>query len=216
MKKKISAALHFVLLRLSWFIVRILVSTYKVEHDERNKTILQSANGSFIFAMWHEYGLGFLFGHAWRTSYMALASRSKDGDYAAFICQKLGMIPVRGSSRKKGVDKGGQEAIEIYIDQLGKGVSGGITVDGPKGPRHVCKIGIAKIAATSGRPIIPGTYKGSSVWEFNSWDRFKIPKPFSTIRVIYGDPIWVKADSTPEELARTSHEVEMALQKLQS
>jgi lysophospholipid acyltransferase (LPLAT)-like uncharacterized protein len=206
--------LHFILLRLSWFFVKGLVATYKIEHDENNQKVRQEVNGPFVFAIWHEHGMSFVFGHAYSEPKLVLASRSKDGDFAAFISQKLGMIPVRGSSRKKGVNKGGQEAIETYVREIRRGISGGITVDGPKGPCHVCKPGVVKIAQQTGRPIVPGVALASAYWELNSWDRFKIPKPFSTIRLSYGQPIWVKPELSAEELSGVCQVVGESLTEL--
>lgn len=177
-----------------------MISTYRFEYAETNDVYLTRAKGPFIFAVWHEFGVGFLFGHGWTKPFSVLASRSKDGDFAAYISQMLGFIPVRGSSKKKNVDKGGKEAIEVIVQNLKEGISGGITVDGPKGPRRICKVGVARMAQLSGAPIIPGLGLASSFWTINSWDQFKVPKPFSTIKITYAEPIWVRPDATPEEL----------------
>lgn len=195
MKNKISGVLHFVLLRLCWLFVRTLMATYRIEHAEKNKKIMADVNGAYIFAVWHEFSVTYLFGHAWTKPHSVLASRSKDGDFAAFISQKMGFIPVRGSSKKRNVDKGGKEAMEEMIRNLADGISAGITVDGPKGPRHVCKFGAAKVAQESGRPIIPAIGIGTKYWTFPSWDQFKMPKPFCTIKIIYAEPIWVSPEA---------------------
>lgn len=202
------------ILNALWVVVRTLMATYRFEHAPGNKLQREKFKGTFIFAIWHEEMIGFLSAHAWTHPYLTLASKSKDGDYAAFVSSKMGFTPVRGSSKKKNVDKGGKEAIEEYIQYLTTGTSGGITVDGPKGPRHTCKIGIAKIAQQTGCPIVPGVAIASNAWELNSWDKFKIPKPFSKISVVYGDPIWVKSDATPDELLMICSQIEKAITAL--
>lgn len=189
--------------------------TYRFRHLKSNKSERDKIQGAFIFAIWHEQMIGFLSAHAWTQPYLTLASKSKDGDYAAFVSEHMGFIPVRGSSKKKNAEKGGKEAIETYIQQLGSGICGGITVDGPKGPRHSCKIGIAKIAQQSGCPIIPGVAVASNYWTLKSWDKFKIPKPFSRIDVVYSEPIWVKKDASPEELSEVCKMIENILVKLE-
>lgn len=193
-------SLHFVLIRLVWFFVKSLISTFKFRFP--NQEVLQSVRekGAFVFAVWHESVIGYMSAHAWTEPYLSLASRSKDGDYAAFISEKMGFVSVRGSSKKRNKDKGGREAMEEYIQKMGQGISGGITVDGPKGPRHECKMGIVKIAQLTGRPILPGAALPSRYWTVNSWDKFKIPKPFATITIKYGDPVWVPQEATPEQL----------------
>lgn len=147
-----------------------------------------------------------------------MASRSADGDYAAYVSSRMGFTPVRGSSKTRKTsrtEKGGKEASEEYIKKLSEGISGGITVDGPKGPRHSCKMGIAKIAQKSGSPILPGVAIASHAWILNSWDKFKIPKPFSRIDIIYADPIWVESTASDDDLLNICRQVEESLKKLE-
>jgi len=166
--------------------------------------------------VWHEHVVGLLSGHAQTEPYLTLASRSKDGDYAAFISAKMGFTPVRGSSRKGNSDKGGKEAIEEYIMKLGQGISGGITIDGPKGPRRVCKVGIVRIAQQSGKPILPIASIASKYWTVNSWDKFKIPKPFAKVTIRYAMPIHVSQDASPEEMERICVRVGNSINGLES
>lgn len=209
--------LHRVLQNIIWFLVWAIRLTQKfeirgLEHREKVKSL--NPKNAFVFAVWHEHVLSVLSAHAWTVPFLTLASRSKDGDYAAFVCKKFGFIPVRGSSRKKNKDKGGKEAIQEYIAKMGEGISGGITIDGPKGPRHGCKPGIVLIAKETQAPILPAIAEAKSVWEFNSWDRFKVPKPFATIVITYGEPIMVPKDATPEQVTEYCHLVEERLAAL--
>lgn len=187
-----------------WFLIRSLIATYRFhffQTENKDKAIKINPNGSYLMAIWHEHVLGIMAAHAWTEPLLALASRSKDGDYAAYVAKKLGFTPVRGSSKKKGKDKGGKEALQIYIEGLSKGLRGGLTVDGPKGPRRECKPGVAIIAKETRAPILPTASHFHSCWEFNkSWDKFKIPKPFSRIDIIYGEPITVPSSATNEEI----------------
>ena len=206
-----------ILQHLIWYIVKSLIWTYRFEvqgkeHQDAARKV--HSKGSFIFAVWHEQVVGVMAAHAWTEPYLALASRSKDGDYAAFVSQKMGFISVRGSSRKKQIDKGGKEAMQEYIQKMNQGICGGITVDGPKGPRQVCKAGVVLIAKETGAPILPVVGLPARYWEFNSWDRFKIPKPFSRIIIRYGAPILVKADSDQLSVEHSCQEVTQALKNL--
>ncbi len=106
--------------------------------------------------------------------------------------------------------------MDLYITELLKGASGGITVDGPKGPRHVCKPGIVLIAEQTGAVIVPGTAVGKSYWEFNSWDKFKIPKPFTTIKVVFGDPISVPKGASQTQIKDICHLLEGKLIELEN
>ena len=189
---------------LAWSIIRCLLVTYKIRifgTENKQKAISLTPKGVFLIALWHEYVSGIMAAHAWTSPIMTLSSRSKDGDYASHIATKMGFISVRGSSKKKGKDKGGKEALHIYIEGLKKGISGGLTVDGPRGQRRVCKPGIAIMAKEAQCAIIPTTAYFHSYWEFKkSWDKFKIPKPFSRIDVIYGEPILIPHDANHEDI----------------
>jgi lysophospholipid acyltransferase (LPLAT)-like uncharacterized protein len=150
--------LHSLLKRLIWIAIRSLVSTYRITvlgREFKEKAQSLNSKSSFIFAVWHEQVVSVMTGHAWSEPYLALSSRSKDGDYAAYVSEKMGFVAVRGSSKKKNVDKGGKEALREYIEKLSQGISGGLTVDGPKGPRQKCKIGIVLMSQESGAPILP-------------------------------------------------------------
>lgn len=208
--------LHKLSQYILWYIIKFLVFTYKVKfvgEENRDHATEMSPNKSFLFSCWHEHVYQELCAHAWTRPYLILASRSKDGDYAAFVGNRLGYVTIRGSSRKKDKDKGGKEAIETYVKGLKEGINCGITVDGPKGPRRVCKPGIVIMAMRSKSLILPTIAVSSSYWEFNSWDKFKVPKPWATITIIYGTPIEVPETATPEEVDALCLRVAEAMEK---
>lgn len=210
--------MHTLLQHIIWFFIKALICTYKMEirgTEHRDKARKMHPKGSFIFALWHEQVIAVMNGHAFTEPYLALASKSKDGDYAAFVAKKMGFVPVRGSSRKKNrKDKGGSEALIEYVINLRNGTSGGLTVDGPKGPRHQCKPGIVVMSQKSGAPILPVAAVAKSYWEFNSWDKFKVPKPFTKIIMTYGEPILVDAEIPSEKIPEICEQVNQSLIKL--
>lgn len=210
--------IHIIVQHILWFIFYPLLKSYRFtisgqEHRAHAETL--HPKGAFVFSVWHEQVFMVLGAHAWTGPFMTLASRSKDGDYAAFICKKLGFVAVRGSSRKKNKDKGGKEAMQEYITRMNEGARGGITVDGPRGPRQVCKVGIVLIAQQTGAPIVPVVAVARPVWEFNSWDRFKLPKLFSKVAMEYGAPILVEKDATPERIDEYCRLVETKMKELE-
>ena len=211
--------IHKLLQYIVWLIIGTLVKTYKFKAyglENKEKAKAHHPKRAFIFSVWHGQVLSGMAYHAWTEPFLILASRSKDGDYAAYVAQKMNFIPVRGSSRKKNKDKGGKEAMVQYVEGLKAGNSAGITVDGPKGPNEDCKIGIVLIAQQSGAAILPTIGLPKSYWQFNSWDKFKIPKPFTTITILYGEPVTVPFESTPEELEAKRVEVTQAMKKLEA
>lgn len=63
-----------------------------------------------------------------------------------------------------------------------------ISVDGPRGPRHSVAQGAAIISQRLHVPIVTINCKASSYWEFNSWDKMFLPKPFSKLDFFVGEP----------------------------
>lgn len=67
--------------------------------------------------------------------------------------------------------------------------------DGPQGPAFVLKKGILHLSLQSGVPVVPVRLFSSAFHELNSWDRKRIPRPFSTIRFVFGDPVHVTEEN---------------------
>jgi lysophospholipid acyltransferase (LPLAT)-like uncharacterized protein len=105
----------------------------------------------------------------------------------AVTCEKFGHHPARGSSTR-----GGKKAMIEIVKNMKKGFPGALTVDGPKGPAHMVKPGIIEIARLCRCAILPLSPYAEKNWVFKkSWDQFRIPKPFTKIIVVIGEPIFI-------------------------
>jgi len=71
-----------------------------------------------------------------------------------------------------------------------------ITPDGPRGPYRKVKKSTVKILQRIGAEIVPVGASSSRKIILKSWDRFEIPLPFSTIKIVIGKPL--KADDKTE------------------
>jgi hypothetical protein len=90
------------------------------------------------------------------------------------------------------------------------------TIDGPKGPRYVAKMGAVLLAKKTGHPILPFTISARH-WEAKrSWDGFQVPLPFSRARVNIAPPIYVPADTNDEELNAKRNELQASLDAINS
>ena len=49
------------------------------------------------------------------------------------------------------------------------------------------------LALITKKPLVPLTVRVNREKVLNSWDKFRIPKLFSKIEVVYGDPIFVQS-----------------------
>ena len=97
---------------------------------------------------------------------------------------------MRGSSRKRNVEKGGRRALEEMKTIVERGGRAVIAVDGPRGPRNRIHRGVVELAMATGTPIIPVALTSSRRWILTrTWDRFQIPKPFSKIALHLATPI---------------------------
>ena len=204
------------LLYLAYGLIRLLHSTYRfrfhgLENVERAR---QLGRGSYVFAIWHRNLFAGILAQT-GTPHTVIVSRSRDGEPVAFLCTRLGHVAVRGSSKKRGVDKGGKEAKDQMIERLAAGSPGAITVDGPSGPVHEVKPGIIEMARRANVPVVPYLAIPARCWTFNSWDRFRLPKPFSKIDVYYGPPYPIAPETPFEEFARHQAEIGRQLMALE-
>ena len=112
-----------------------------------------------------------------------LISEHKDGEYIAKTMSLLGLKSIRGSSTR-----GGAKALIGAIKTLKNGGDIAITPDGPKGPRHSVADGIVSIAQKTNSKIVALSMSANRYWQFKSWDKFMLPKPFSTITFYASEP----------------------------
>ena len=161
-----------------------------------------------IYAFWHDRI--FLTTYWWRNRrIVVMTSRSFDGEYIARFIQRFGYGAVRGSSTRGGVG-----AIVEMARLMRAGCTTAFTIDGPKGPARVAKMGAALLAKKSGHPIVPVTMALARYWTAPSWDLFQIPKPFTKARVYVAPPIHVPADADEETLNLKRDELQKALDDL--
>jgi lysophospholipid acyltransferase (LPLAT)-like uncharacterized protein len=145
------------------------------------------------------------YSHRWQKIHV-LISQHRDGELIARIIERLGFVSVRGSTTR-----GGTKAIFEMAEKGASGYDVAITPDGPRGPRFKVQLGTIYIAQRSQMPIIPITNAAKSCWTLSSWDGFLIPKPFSKVVILIGEPIYVPLESTPQELEEKREELEKRL-----
>lgn len=92
----------------------------------------------------------------------------------------------------------GREALQKVVLFLKNGYSTLITPDGPSGPAHALKPGVLQMSLETGVPIVPLKIIPSRFIVLPTWDKKRIPLPFSTIRVIYEKPVTVSQTNSDE------------------
>lgn len=147
-----------------------------------------AAGQSWIFVSWHE-NTAVASALERNTGLAMMASDSRDGEYIARGIALLGNIPVRGSS-----SKGGSKAVRSMVKWMRRGHGAAITPDGPRGPRRQLQSGVLWIAAMAEAPLVPYHVVATREWTARSWDRHRIPKPFSTVFVAVGESFMVDVE----------------------
>jgi lysophospholipid acyltransferase (LPLAT)-like uncharacterized protein len=167
------------------------------------------ANGGLpIYVFWHDRI--FLTTYWWRKRrIVVMTSRSFDGEYIARFIQRFGYGAVRGSSTRGAVG-----AVVEMARLMRAGCTTAFTIDGPKGPRYVAKMGAVLLAKKTGQPIMPVTMALDRYWMLPSWDLFQIPKPFTRARVYVAPPIYVPAEAGEEMLNAKRDELQRVLDEL--
>ncbi len=165
-------------------------------------------HGRIIVPVWHQRLLPAL---AYVTRFkdfnpIVMISRSRDGELIADMAHRLGLVPVRGSS-----SRGGVEAFMTLVKELERNPAVIHIVDGPRGPKSVVKPGLIRMAHLSGAAIFPVTISTDRAWVAGSWDRFLVPKPFSKVTIQWEEPFFVPADADPEALEDLRKNIEIRL-----
>lgn len=159
-----------------------------------------------IYALWHGRLLPCSYYHR-HQGLATLISQHRDGDLVAGLVERWwGYRAIRGSS-----SRGGAGALREIVRTLRAGTALAITPDGPRGPRQKMKPGPLLAAQLAGVPVIPVSGSADRAWWVGGWDRFLIPKPFSRVRIEFGEPILVPREATPDDLERIGLEVEREL-----
>lgn len=141
-----------------------------------------------MYAFWHEGLLVATYAFR-RQGIRVLVSQHRDGELIARAIERMGYGTIRGSTTR-----GGTRALFRMAAAGAAGNDLGVTVDGPRGPRLQVKPGTLIIAGRSGLPIVPFAVASRKPWELSSWDRFMVPRPFSTAAIAFGEPLEVPGD----------------------
>ncbi len=160
-----------------------------------------------IFILWHGRIIIPIFVHR-KKGIKPLVSLSRDGEFAAKVLKGFGYQPIRGSS-----SKGGKEAFQKMKEAL-ETSEVAIIPDGPRGPGRVLKHGCIYLAQQTGAVIIPLSFSCKKRKFLKGWDKHLIFPPFTKCLMLYGEPIKIPKDLTPDEIEIIRKDVERRLNEL--
>lgn len=212
MKRFFTKLSHFspkFIVALYKMVAALLLSTCKFEVVGIEEFRKAAAKGNCSLVIWHDR-LGILAKilHKFvpEFSYLAVLSNSRDGRILGCLATSYKQCDVLF------VPHDGREiALKKMVDALKNDNRVLIvTPDGPRGPRHKLKPGIVLASQHADSTIIPLTWECTHCWVLNSWDKMAFPKPFSKIKINFGETLKVSLDQNLD-LAVSS--VEEAMQK---
>jgi lysophospholipid acyltransferase (LPLAT)-like uncharacterized protein len=183
--------------------------SWRVEGGEHYHAVI-AAGRRPILALWHGRILPatLYFKH---RGIVAMTSENFDGEWIARIHARFGFRAARGST-----SRGARKAMVQLVREIGEGHAVAFTVDGPRGPARVAQGGAVWLAKTTGNPVLPFHAEASSRWTARSWDQTLIPKPFSTIAFVIGEPMYVRADAGEDALEAARADLERRLALLEA
>jgi lysophospholipid acyltransferase (LPLAT)-like uncharacterized protein len=189
--------------------IRLLGSTLRFSVEGGEHWEAASRGGGLpVYTFWHDRIFpGTYFFRQRRI--VIMTSRSFDGEYIARFIQRFGYGAVRGSSTRGAVG-----ALVELARLVRAGCPAGFSIDGPRGPRHVAKMGAVLLAKKTGQPVLPFGVNAERFWRLPSWDGLQIPKPFTRVRVRFAPPIRVARDADDAALERMREELQRALEEV--
>ena len=193
-----------------FLLIKVIGRTVRFEIEGWENFAAANSQGKIpIYTFWHDRV--FLSTYFWqRRAIVVMTSRSFDGEYIARFIQRFGYGAARGSSTR-----GATGAVVEMVRLMRAGCPAAFTIDGPKGPRHVAKMGAVLLAKKTGNPVLPFTIAAEKFWELkSSWDRSQIPKPFTRATVYIGAPIEVAPDSDDATLDAKRDQLQATLDDL--
>lgn len=192
----------------SWLIYLLGRSLRWESRGDENLEAIYRAGKRAIFSLWH----GNIFSATWywrRRGIVVMTSQSFDGEYIARCIQKHGCGAARGSS-----SRGGLKALAEMARILRQGRDVAVTVDGPRGPRHVAKMGPVLLAKRTGAAIFCFHISLQHKIQLKTWDESQIPLPFSRALILKAPPIYVPRNADEAMVKENLQEMQTVLDQL--
>jgi lysophospholipid acyltransferase (LPLAT)-like uncharacterized protein len=195
---------------LGYWVINALGHTlrWRVEGFQHFEGIF-AAGRQPVMVFWHGRILSATF-YFRRRGIVVMTSENFDGEWIARIIERFGYGTSRGST-----SRGGRRALLQLVRDLEAGRPAGFAIDGPRGPAKVAQPGAIWLAGETGHPILPFHLEASRFWELRSWDRTQIPKPFSTVALVVGEPLQVPKRLSGDAREEVRQKVEARLRALE-
>ncbi|HET9088118.1 MAG TPA: lysophospholipid acyltransferase family protein [Acidobacteriaceae bacterium] len=209
LKQRIALAL---LPPIGAILIRSLGATLRVQEVGGLASHADAHPETRVYCLWHRSLLSIAY-HFRKRKIAILISPSFDGELITRTIRRIGYTAVRGSSSREGAS--GLLRMQTALVGLAESTCNyaAFTADGPRGPAYVAKAGAVKLAQNLGGGVGIFYAAPQRAWTLRSWDRFLIPKPFSTVFLSWQPPVPVAANAGASALENARQEVELALER---
>jgi lysophospholipid acyltransferase (LPLAT)-like uncharacterized protein len=191
-------------------IIRILGPTLRFEVLGRERVErLWAAKQPCIWAFWHRC----IIPMAWygrNRGVVVMNTTAFDGQWTRKVIEWLGFGTAQGSS-----SRGGLRGLQVMSQRIKEGLDCAFTIDGPRGPRYVSKVGPVLLARMTGAPIVMfhvGVERGHTIEK--TWDHFQLPSLFTRAVIIGAPEIYVPQDADSEMIRAKHEEMQKALERV--
>ena len=202
--------------RLIWLLSTSVAATLRWRWHDQTNLFENGGKEPVIFCLWHNrLALSLILFRRYvqarqpQRTLAALVSASRDGGMLARVLELFGVVPVRGSSSRRG-----PQALRELVSAADKGCDLAITPDGPRGPCYVVQEGIISLAALTGMVIVPSSFHLSCKWRLKTWDRFQVPLPFARCEVQLGQPLRIPREASEAEREQLRLELETRMKAI--
>ncbi|MEQ2009422.1 MAG: lysophospholipid acyltransferase family protein [Limisphaerales bacterium] len=202
--------------RLIWLLSSSVAATLRWRWHDQTNLFENGGKEPVIFCLWHNrLALSLILFRRYvqarqpQRTLAALVSASRDGGMLARVLELFAVVPVRGSSSRRG-----PQALRELVSAAEQGCDLAITPDGPRGPCYVVQEGIISLAALTGMTIVPASFHLSCKWRLKTWDRFQVPPPFARCEVQLGQPLRIPRDATDAEREQLRLELETRMKAI--
>ena len=186
MLKKLSKNNFFLQIFASLVFLSLWIIKYTSNWNGVNEEIIEkelTKKKTLIVLIWHHQLMGSTFSWKFKPKLRPIATSHRDGQLSTLVQKKFGLDPLL---RKK-------DNPTFLIKNISKAVQNGdciyITPDAPHGPPKKINTNIFKLCQKFDLNIAILSFHTNKYFRINSWDKLKIPLPFSKGIYLWGNNI---------------------------
>lgn len=174
-------------------------ASYRVAGGEHVEQV-HAAGRPLIIAAWHGMTMtlaGYLAAKEDLSQYVLVVPDDSRGAVLSVWARRLGATPFAISMEADSMVAA--RRLLALTRQMKQGKSLYLNPDGPDGPSHEPKEGVAFIARKARALIVPAGTFTTTGFSIPRWDRYVVPFPFSHITVVLGEPLEVLPEADLEQ-----------------